>query len=112
MNDELQTLQENFTWDIISYPLYIKPIDYKWVYYVKLNSDGSLNRYKVRLVVLGNKHEYDIDYDETFAPVAKMTTIKTIISITTSNSWFLDQMDMKNAFLHGKLTEDIYMLPP
>jgi hypothetical protein len=112
MNEELQALQENFTWDIVSCPPDIKPIGCKWVYSVKLNSDGSLNRYKARLVALGNKQEYGIDYDETFAPVAKMTTVRTILSIAASNGWSLHQMDVKNAFLHGDLTEDIYMTPP
>jgi len=82
------------------------------VYSVKLDSDGSLNRYKARLVALGNKQEYGIDYDETFAPVAKMTIVRTILSIAASNGWSLHQMDVKNVFLHGDLTEDIYMTPP
>ncbi|XP_019465371.1 PREDICTED: uncharacterized protein LOC109363566 [Lupinus angustifolius] len=78
----------------------------------KLNSYGSLNRYKARLVALGNKQEFGVDYDETFAPVAKMTTIRTVLTIAASNGWSLHQMDVKNAFLHGDLTEDIYMTPP
>ena len=78
MNEELQALQENFTWDIVFCPPDIKPIGCKWVYFVKLNSDGSLNCYKARLV-------------------AKMTTVRTILSIATSNGWSLHQMDVKNA---------------
>jgi len=66
------------------------------VYSVKLNFDGSLNRYKARLVALGNKQEYGIGYDETSAPVAKMTTVRTILSIAASNGWSLHQMDVKN----------------
>ena len=112
MNEELQALQENFTWDIVSCPPDIKPIGCKWVYSVKLNSDGSLNRFKARLVALGNKQEYGINYDETFAPVAKMTYVRTILFIAASNGWSLHQMDVKNAFLHGDLTKDIYMTPP
>ncbi|XP_050902157.1 uncharacterized mitochondrial protein AtMg00820-like [Lathyrus oleraceus] len=104
MNEELQALQENFTWDIVSCPHDVKPIGCKWVYSVKLNSDGSLSRYKARLVALGNKQEYGIDYDETFASVAKMTIVRTIIYIAASSGWSLHQMDVKNAFLHGDLT--------
>lgn len=79
---------------------------------MKLNSDGSLNRFKARLVALGNKQEYGIDYDETFALVAKMTSVRIILSIAASNGWSLHQLDVKNAFLHGDLMEDIYMTPP
>ena len=67
-------------------------------FFVKLRSDGSLNRYKARLVALGNKQEYGVDYEETFAPVAKMTTVRTILAIAASQSWRLHQMDVKNAF--------------
>ena len=81
------------------------------MYFVKSNSDGSLNRYKAHLVALGNKQEYGIDYDETFALVAKMTIVRTIISIAASSGWSLHQMDVKNSFLNGDLTKDIYMTP-
>lgn len=104
MNEELQSFQENFIWDIVSCPPDAKPIGYKWVYSVKLNSDGSLNCYKARLVALGNKEEHVIDYDETFALVAKMKIVRTIISIATSSGRSLHQMDVNNDFLHGDLT--------
>jgi len=61
---------------------------------------------------LGNKQEYDIDYDETFALIAKMTIIRIVLFIATSNGWSLHQIDVNNAFLHGELTKDTYMLPP
>src|ERR1044072_8652927 len=95
-----------------SCPPDVKLIGCKWVYFVKLNSDGSLNRFKARLVALGNKQEYGIDYDETFVPVAKMASVRTVLSIATSNGWALHKLDVKNAFLHGDLAEDIYMILP
>ena len=112
MQTELQALEENHTWDIVPCPPTVKPIGSKWVFSVKLHSDGSLDRHKARLVALGNKQEYGVDYEETFAPVAKMTTVRTILAIAASQSWQLHQMDVKNTFLHGDLQEAIYMKLP
>ena len=75
MQAELQALEENHTWNIVPCPPTVKPIGSKWVFSVKLHSDGSLDRYKARLEALSNKQEYRVDYEETFAHVAKMTTI-------------------------------------
>ena len=86
MQTELQALKENHTWDIVPCPPIVKPIGSKWVFSVKLRSDGSLDRYKAHLVALGNKQEYGVDYEETFAAVAKMTTVRTILAIATSQS--------------------------
>lgn len=69
-----------------------------------------LDHYKARLVALGNRKKYGVDYEETFAPVAKMTTMRTIISITASQGWPLHQMDVKSAFHHGDLKEEIYII--
>ena len=112
MQDELDALSQNHTWDVVPCPPFVKPIGCKWIYSIKLNSDGTLARYKARLVALGNRQEYGIDYDETFAPVAKMTTVRTLLAIAASQSWPLYQMDVKNAFLHGDLKEDVYMRLP
>jgi hypothetical protein len=112
MDEELRALQDNHTWDVVPCPSNVKAIGCKWVYSVKLRSYGTLDRYKARLVALGNRQEYGADYEETFAPVAKMTTVSTVISIAASQGWPLHQMDVKNAFLHGDLKEDIYMTPP
>ncbi|XP_015158948.1 uncharacterized mitochondrial protein AtMg00810-like [Solanum tuberosum] len=95
MEEELLALKENDIWDIVSCPSNVRPIGCKWVYSVKLHSDGTLDRYKARLVVLGNRQEYGVDYEETFAPVAKMTTVRTIIAIAASQNWSLYQMDSK-----------------
>ena len=112
MESELQARDENHTWDIVSCPPNVKPIGSKWVYTLKLKSDGSLDRYKAQLVGLGNKQEYGLDYEETFAPVAKMTIVRTILAIASSKSWPLHQMDVRNAFLHEDLQEEIYMKLP
>ncbi|CAL8153285.1 unnamed protein product [Prunus armeniaca] len=109
---ELLPLEENQTWDVVPCPSSVKPLGSKFVFSVKLRSDGSIDRYKARLVALGNKQEYGLDYDETFAPVAKMTTVRTILALAASQSWPLHQMDVKNAFLHGDLKEEVYLKLP
>lgn len=74
----------------------------------KLNADGSLARYKARWVVRGFSQEYGVNYDETFSPVIKPATVRTVLTIATSTCWPLRQLDVKNAFLHGDLSETIY----
>ena len=84
-----------------------KAIGCRWVYTVKLKADGSLDRYKARLVAKGYIQKYGIDYQETFAPVAKLNTIRILISITANRDWPLQQFDVKNAFLNGDLEEEV-----
>lgn len=98
-----EALQDNHICDVVPCPSTVKAIGCKWVFSVKLRVDGTLDRYKARLVALGNRQEYGVDCEETFASVAKMTTVRTILSIATSQGWPLHQMDVKNAFLHGDL---------
>src|SRR5436189_6416844 len=84
----------------------------KWVFKVKTRSDGTVERYKARLVARGFQQEYGRDYDETFAPVAHMTTVRTLVAIAVVRHWDISQMDVKNAFLNGDLHEEVYMRPP
>jgi len=80
MQDKLQALQDNHTWDIVPCPVGVKLIGCKWAYTIELRADGSINRHKACLVALGNRHEYGLDYEETFAPVAKMTIVRTVMA--------------------------------
>ena len=112
MNDELVALDKTQTWELVPLPEGKNLVGCKWVYKVKTHSDGSLERHKARLVAKGFSQEYGIDYEETFAPVAKMTTIRTLISVAAVRQWPLFQLDVKNAFLNGYLSEEVYMRPP
>ncbi|GKV15736.1 hypothetical protein SLEP1_g26495 [Rubroshorea leprosula] len=84
----------------------------KWVYKIKTRSDGFVECYKACLVAKGFTQEYGIDYEETFAPVAHPTSVHSLIAIAATKGWKLFQMDVKNAFLNGDLTEEVYMQPP
>ncbi|CAN1849719.1 Retrovirus-related Pol polyprotein from transposon TNT 1-94 [Linum perenne] len=112
MKEEIDALDYNETWDLVPKPEGVKPISCKWVYKVKSRPDGSIERYKARLVARGFSQQYGIDYDETFSPVAKITTVRVLLALSASKGWKLWQMDVKNAFLHGELDRQIYMEQP
>ena len=103
MNEELQALCKNETWDLVPISPRKKAIGCRWIYNVKYNADGSVNRYKARLVAKDYAQTHGVDYEETFAPVTKMTTVRTVIALVTAKGWHLHQMDVKNAFLQGEL---------
>ena len=100
-----------YTWDIIPMPPGANPISRKWIYKIKIKSDGSIKRYNVCLVARGFTQEYGINY-ETFAFVAKMTSNHTLIALAAAQQWPLYQIDVKNAFLNDDLSEVVYMQPP
>ena len=109
MEEEMMALEANHTWDIVSLPSDKQSIGCKWVFTVKVNPDGSVARLKARLVAKGYAQTYGVDYSETFSPVAKITSVRLFISLAASHDWPLYQLDVKNAFLHGDLSEEVYM---
>lgn len=112
MTKELAALSSNNTWDIVPLPSGKKPIGCKWVFKIKQKADGSIERYKARLVAKGYNQKYGVDYQETFIPVVKMSTVRTLIAIAAHRGWSLFQLDVNNAFLHGDLHEEVYMAIP
>ena len=84
MNEDMEALQKNATWELVPLPKGMKPIGCRWMFTVKLKPDGSIDRYKAQLVVKGYAQRYGIDYQDTFAPMAKINTIRILISIATN----------------------------
>ena len=103
---------ENHTWDLVDLPPNKSVVGCKWVFKIKTRSDESIERYKTRLVVKGFTQENGTDYEETFAPVAHLSSVRTLLAVADSRQWKLFQMDVKNAFLNGDLSEEVYMQPP
>lgn len=113
MTAEIVALESNQTWEIVPRPVNKNIIDCKWLFKVKYTPEGFIDKYKARLVAKGFTQTIGVDYFETYAPVAKMTTVRVVLALAAKFNWHLHQMDVNNAFLHGVLTEEIYMkLPP
>ena len=113
VNEEMKALFKNHTWEVIDLPIRKKPVGRKWLFTVKFKADGSMERHKARLVAKGYTQTFGIDYQETFVLVAKMNTMRVLLSIAAKMDWALQQLDVKNAFLHGDLEEKMFMeLPP
>ena len=113
MTNEIKALEKSNTWSVETLPLGKKPINYKWVFKVKYKSDGSVERYKAQLVIQGDEQIKGFYYNETFAPIAKMTSVRTFLVVAAAKGWELHQIDVNNAFLHGDLDKEVYMrMPP
>ncbi|KAG8489717.1 hypothetical protein CXB51_017702 [Gossypium anomalum] len=107
----MDMIQKNQTWDLVERPEK-KVIGVRWVFRAKFNADGSLNKHKARLVVKGYCQQYGVDFEETFAPVARLDTIKLLFSLAAQKKWQIHQLDVKSAFLNGFLKEEIYIEQP
>lgn len=112
IKDELDSLLQNNTWSIVPRPDNKNIVDCKWVFNIKMDNNGNPCKYKARLVAKGFSQKYLVDYDETFAPVARMTTFRVLIAFANQFKLLIHQMDVKTAFLNGSLKEEIYMRVP
>jgi len=112
MDAEMKGLRDNGTWDFVKIGEDMKPIGCKWVFTVKTNADGSIERLKARLVVMGNMQREGHEYKETFAPVIHFNSLRTIAAVSVEQDLILDQSDVTRAFLQGDIDERIYMRQP
>ncbi|GJX29430.1 putative RNA-directed DNA polymerase, partial [Tanacetum coccineum] len=112
MAEEYAALTRNGTWSLVPPVPTANVVDCKWVYKIKRDPHGAIQRYKARLVAKGFNQQPGIDYHETFSPVVKFTTVRVVLSLAVSKRWPLRQLDVQNAFLHGDLTETVFMRQP
>ena len=112
MDEELAALNSRGTWELVPRPPSTSIVTCRWVFSVKHNPDGTVARHKARLVARGFTQTYGIDYSDTFSPVARMSSIRILFSIAINKNWSLRQLDVKNAFLYGDLTEAVFMEQP
>ncbi|CAA0357000.1 unnamed protein product [Arabidopsis thaliana] len=110
--EEISSIEKHKTWNLVDLPSGVKPIGLKWVFKLKRNSNGSINKYKARLVAKGYVQQYGVDFEEVFAPVARIETIRLLINLAASHAWEIHHLDVKTAFLHGELKETVYVCQP
>lgn len=112
MENEFHALLSTNTWSLVPSTSSSNILGVKWVFQTKHRADGSIERRKAQLVTKGFNQVHGIDYDETFSPVAKPSTIRTLLSLAAVHKWSVWQLNIQNAFLHGTLTEDVYISQP
>lgn len=112
MKAEIQALEDNKTWEVVSLPHGKRATGCRWVYKIKYKATGEVERFKARLVAKGYSQKEGLDYQETFSPVVKMVTVRSLISVAASKNWAIHQMGVYNAFLQGDLNDEVYMTMP
>ena len=109
VNSEIESILQNHTWELEDLPPGCKPLGHKWIFKRKLKADGSIDKYKARLVVKGYKQKEGVDYFDTYSPVTRITSIRMLMANAALHNLDIHQMDVKIAFLNGELNEEIYM---
>ena len=112
MEEENNSLQSNKVWKLEQLPNGTKPLKGKWHFAVKYNADGTVNKYKARFVAKGFSQKEGVDYNETYSPTARLTTIRVLLNLAAQYEVCPKQLDIKTAFLNAKIDEDIYLEQP
>lgn len=108
----MKSIEENGTWSLVDLPAGHKPIGLKWVFKVKRDQRGEIVKYKARLVAKGYVQRQGIDFEEVFAPVARMESVRLMLAVAARKGWEVHHMDVKSAFLNGDLAEKVYVAQP
>lgn len=112
MNMEMKAIEKNKTWELTDAPKGVKPIGVKWIFKTKLNESWKVEKFKVRLVAKGYAQRYGVDYTKVFAPVTRLDTMRVLLALVAQRGWEVYQLDMKSAFLHGELKEEVFVQQP
>ena len=112
METKMTSLRENHVWDLVKLPTGKRTVGSKWVYKVKTRADGSVQRYKARLVAQGFTQQYGTDFDETFCPVVRQESLQLLTALSVKHGLSLHQVDVTTAFLNGTLEDEVYMQQP
>jgi hypothetical protein len=112
MTEEMDSITDNATWELVDLPPGHRAIGFKWVFKVKRDKHGNIVRHKVRLVAKGYVQRAGIDYDEVFAPVAHLESVRLMMVVAAHHGWEVHHMDVKSAFLNGELKEEVYVVQP
>jgi len=112
MQEEYQSIMKNGVWEIVTRPIDNYFFTSKWIYKIKHVVGWSIDKYKARFVASGFAQKEGVDYDETFAPTTRYTTIRSLISLEATMGWNIHQMDLKTTFLNGNIDEEVYIEQP
>lgn len=112
MDCEISAIEQNQTWKLTDLPPGHHAIGLKWVYKTKRDTNGEVLKHKARLVAKGYVQKFGVDFDEVFAPVTRMETVRLLLALAAKNQWEVHHLDVKSAFLNGKLYEEVYVNQP
>ena len=112
MDAEIEAIERSDTWELTNLPTEAKKVGVKWVYKTKFNENGEVDKYKAQLVAKGYTQEHEVDYTEVSAPIARLDTIRVVISLAALKEWTIYQLDVKSPFLHGELSEEVFVEQP
>lgn len=112
MDEEIASIKRNDTWGLTKLPNGHKVIDLKWFFKLKKNENGEIVKYKARLVAKGYVQEHSVEYDEVYAPVTRLETVRLLLALAAKNDWRVHHLDVKTAFLNGDINEEVYVAHP